>query len=216
MHARTPPAAVLAAKFGVRPGGWSIAAARSARAGSASAACRASTTASAWSSAAWKSRWSSRISSWPARTRWLSVTSISRDEAGDMRRDRGDVAADIGVVGAFDEPAARPPVLRVPGGGNRRHQERRRQPQPPQERPQIVPGWNGDRRATDCDAVHGLILRRARSRELGAYAPNLGVYTHNVNAWKIAALGRVWLGLVPDRRRRGAQNGSLKGRRSIS
>ncbi len=37
------------------------------------------------------------------------------DDAGDFRRDHRDVAADIGVVGAFDEAPDGPPVDAVPG-----------------------------------------------------------------------------------------------------
>ena len=44
------------------------------------------------------------------------------DEAGDLRRDDGDVAADIGVVGAFDEASDRPPVMAVPGNPAGREQ----------------------------------------------------------------------------------------------
>ena len=41
-----------------------------------------------------------------------------RHEAGDVRRDRGDIAAGVGVVGAFDE-APHPPVFRaVPGSSD--------------------------------------------------------------------------------------------------
>ena len=37
-----------------------------------------------------------------------------RDETADMRRNRGDVAADIGVVGGLDEAPLGPPVVTVP------------------------------------------------------------------------------------------------------
>ena len=36
------------------------------------------------------------------------------DEAGDLRRDDRDIAADIGVVGALDEAPDGPPVVAVP------------------------------------------------------------------------------------------------------
>ena len=37
------------------------------------------------------------------------------DESGHLRRDHRDVAADIGVVGAFDEAPDGPPIVAVPG-----------------------------------------------------------------------------------------------------
>ncbi len=40
------------------------------------------------------------------------------DESGDMRRDGGDVAADIGVVRGFDEAPASPPCGAGPGGSD--------------------------------------------------------------------------------------------------
>ena len=49
------------------------------------------------------------------------------DEARDLRRDHRDVAADIGIVGAFDEAPDRPPVMAVPGRGDRRAGGPRRQ-----------------------------------------------------------------------------------------
>ena len=38
-----------------------------------------------------------------------------RDESGDVRRDRGDVSAYIGIVGALEETTDRPPMVAVPG-----------------------------------------------------------------------------------------------------
>ena len=51
------------------------------------------------------------------------------DEPGDMRRERGDVAADIGVVGGFDKPTDPPPIPAVPGssGGGDQPDEGERQ-----------------------------------------------------------------------------------------
>jgi hypothetical protein len=37
------------------------------------------------------------------------------DQPGDLRRDDGDIAADIGIVGALDEAAHGPPMVAVPG-----------------------------------------------------------------------------------------------------
>ena len=40
------------------------------------------------------------------------------DQAGDLWRDHGNFAADIGVIGAFDKAPDRPPMVCVPGGAD--------------------------------------------------------------------------------------------------
>ena len=79
----------------------------------ASVAFRAATIAVARSTAARKSRSSRRMSGWPARTWSLSADQDLGDEAGDVRRYRRDIAARVGVVGAFDEAPDGPPVVAV-------------------------------------------------------------------------------------------------------
>src|SRR5262245_11600791 len=58
-----------------------------------------------------------RTSNCPASTRWLSVNQNLRDESGNVGRDRRDVSAHIGVVGALEEAACCPPVIAVTGDG---------------------------------------------------------------------------------------------------
>jgi hypothetical protein len=52
------------------------------------------------------------------------------DEAGDLGRDDSDVAADIGIVGAFDEAPDRPPIVTVPGDAKPDEERQAEQPQP--------------------------------------------------------------------------------------
>src|ERR1700730_11875547 len=73
------------------------------------------------------------------------------DEGVDMRRERSDVPADIGVVGAFDEATDRPPVASAPGCTDHRHKHR----QPAEPSPQIESPWIRYRRTLEPDAVHG-------------------------------------------------------------
>ena len=98
-------------------------------------ALRAATIAAARSTAARKSRSSSRISSCPARTYSLSPTRICGDEAGDVRRDRRDVAADIGVVGGLDEAPDGPLFIAVARPGQHDEPAQRRVGEPPEPCP---------------------------------------------------------------------------------
>jgi len=59
-----------------------------------------------------------------------------------MRRQGGDVAADIGVVGGFDKAPDLPPMPAVPGNPAGGHQAKHRNAKPPLQPETQPPGRN--------------------------------------------------------------------------
>src|SRR5205807_8055334 len=84
---------------------------------------------------------------------------------GDFWRDHRHFAADIGVIGAFDEAPHRPPVVAVPGetGGDQRQGGEQGKPPPPHAR---LPYRRRDRLALEDGVAHGL-PRSARASAAG-------------------------------------------------
>ena len=86
-----------------------------------------------------------------------------RDEARDMRRHGRDVAAGIGVVGAFDKAADAPPIAPVSdaaqGDGECQAGER----QMPASELQPAFHWSGGRRSFENDGIHHSLHRIAKS-----------------------------------------------------